>query len=227
MTEHGVHDAHRHDDGAYVLGALAEDEQVAFEQHLRTCADCRERVAEIHEVPALLVDVGAADLDADLDPDHDLGGPPDTLLPGLLRRAGEGRRTRRRVVAGLAALAAACLVALAVALWPSPDPSPGSPAPRALTPVVASPVQADAVLVAKAWGTEINLHCRYGKGVKQGFPYLLVVRDRHGRPENLGTWLLPPGDEISFSAGTALHPSQIAQVDVALTDGTPILRLQN
>jgi hypothetical protein len=152
--------------------------------------------------------------------------PPDTLLPGLLRRAATERRRRRGLMAGLAALAAACLVALAILAWPTTTSS-GHPAPRALSPVIASPVRADATLVGKAWGTEIDLHCRYSAGVEAGTPYLLVVRDRHGHPEKLGTWTLPPGKQISFSAGTALRPSQIGQVEVALTDGTAILRLVN
>jgi anti-sigma-K factor RskA len=43
--EHGV------DAGAWVLGALDEREAAGYEEHLRTCADCREEVARL-QVPA-------------------------------------------------------------------------------------------------------------------------------------------------------------------------------
>ncbi len=212
-------DQFAHDDAAYLLGALPADERAAFEQHLTRCPECRARVREVEDLPALLRDVAAADF-ADEE-------PPDTLLPGLLRRAGAERRRHRWLVSGLSAVAAACLVALTVVVWPSGSSSPARPAARALAAVVASPVQADAVLVTRAWGTEIDLHCRYADYVGPGRPYLLVVRDRHGRSERLGTWTLPPGKQINFTAGTSLPPSQIGQVEVALTDGTPILRLSN
>ncbi|MEV1143541.1 zf-HC2 domain-containing protein, partial [Micromonospora sp. NPDC049799] len=43
-----------HDDGAYVLGALAPAERAAYERHLAGCADCRQAVAEIAVLPGLL-----------------------------------------------------------------------------------------------------------------------------------------------------------------------------
>ena len=47
--------SHRHDAvGAYVLDALPEDERRAFEAHLATCLTCRQGVAELAPVVALL-----------------------------------------------------------------------------------------------------------------------------------------------------------------------------
>lgn len=43
-----------HDDGAYLLGALAPAERAAYERHLAGCASCREAVAEIAVLPGLL-----------------------------------------------------------------------------------------------------------------------------------------------------------------------------
>jgi anti-sigma-K factor RskA len=42
------------DAAAYVLGALPEDEHVAFVTHLETCAACREEVSALHHVVASL-----------------------------------------------------------------------------------------------------------------------------------------------------------------------------
>ena len=208
-----------HDDAAYVLGALSEDERAAFEAHLATCADCRARVAEIRGVPALLAGITAADLAEE--------APPDTLLPGLMRRARRRRGRQRLLVAGLGAVAAACLIALAVVVWPfgSSGSGSGQPAPRALHALVNVPVHATARLVAKSWGTEIDLKCRYADGVEQSRPYRLVVVDRQGHDEDLGSWQLPPDADVSYTAGTALQPADIARVQITSVDGTPLLEL--
>lgn len=219
-------DPFRYDDGAYVLGALSSQQRAAFEEHLGSCAACRARVAEIEAVPVQLAVLQPADFLADEHLADHVEQPPDTLWPGLLRRATAERRRRRWVLTSLGAVAAACVLALAIVLWPHPS-STGQPAPRALVAVVRSPVKADATLVAKTWGTQIELHCRYSGGGDRDLPYLLVVQDRHGKTQDLGTWTLPPGGDIRFSAGTALRPSQISRVDVALLDGTPILSLHN
>jgi anti-sigma-K factor RskA len=45
---------HGPDTGAYVLGALHDDEQRAFEQHLAGCEACRREVAELRMAAAML-----------------------------------------------------------------------------------------------------------------------------------------------------------------------------
>jgi len=72
-------------DAAYVLGSLDPEERRQYEAHLGTCARCREAVAELTGMPALL---------ALLDPDQvaaldealpGLPPPPPELLDSLLR----------------------------------------------------------------------------------------------------------------------------------------------
>lgn len=50
MTDHDQHAL----TGAYALDALDADERTRFEEHLATCADCREEVASLQEAAALL-----------------------------------------------------------------------------------------------------------------------------------------------------------------------------
>ena len=65
---------------------------------------------------------------------------PDTLLPGLLRRAAVQRGRTRWLVGGLASVAAACIITLAVVLWPAPPSSSGRPvAGRPFAAVAPSP----------------------------------------------------------------------------------------
>lgn len=210
------------DDGAYVLGALSDDERRAFEAHLEICPDCRARVAEVRGVPALLTGVIADELAED--PTVAAGPVPDTLLPGLLRRAGARRSRQRWLIGGLAAVVVGCLVALAVTLWPS---SGGGSAhqPRPFVAVGQSPVQATATLVAKDWGTEIDVHCSYAEGVPRPFPYQLRVFDAKGTAEDIGSWIVPVGEDMDYQTGTRYPLDQISKLQILRTDGTPVLEL--
>lgn len=216
-------DPFEYDDAAYVLGALSAEEHAAFEEHLRSCGACAARLREIQDVPDLLAAVTADDLGAD-EP------MPDTLLPGLLRRATTQRRRQRWLISGLASVAAACVLALAVLLWPSTSSSNGHSqvAQRPFAAVANSPVRATATLTAKAWGTAIALECHYlPDRVDRSFSYRLVVYDRSGHTHSAGDWTLPPDKDIKFPTGTAVPLAQIAKIEITLSNGTPILRLTN
>jgi hypothetical protein len=209
-------DPFRYDDGAYVLDALAPDERAAFEAHLATCPDCQARVAEARDAAGLLVGLSEADF-------ADPGPVPDTLLPGLLRRAERGRTRQRILTSSIGLVAAACITALVIVLWPGSSTS--TPPAEAMTPVVPSPVAATATLVSKAWGTEIDLHCRYSDNVDRWEPYKLFVIDKRGGRHAVGSWTLSPGHEVDFTAGTAVPESDISRVEITQENGSPILRL--
>jgi anti-sigma-K factor RskA len=223
-----VTDPFEYDDAAYVLGALSTDERERFEAHLTGCAACTARVQEIADVPALLAALSPADLAALAEPAADpVERVPDVVLPRLLKQVAAHRSRQRWLVGGLAAAVAACLLALTVVLWPGQSTSSGSPsAERSFSAVVASPVLASATLTAKAWGTAIDVHCHYLPGTPPSpYSYDMWVADRSGHRERLGSWRLPTDKDISFAAGTALQPAQIATIDITLSDGEPILRL--
>lgn len=216
-----ITDPFEHDDAAYVLDALSEPERDVFEAHLATCAGCTMRVNSLAATSTLLADITAADL-ADPEPERE----PDTLLPGLLRRAASARRHQRWLVNGLSGLAAACLIALAITVWPTSHPA-HQPAPRAMSALRASPVHATAALIERTWGTRIDLDCRYTGhgGVSTRHTYALHIIDRSGATHDLGTWTLQPGTDTTFISGTALPRDQISSLQITRPDGTPILQL--
>lgn len=98
--------------GVYVLGAIDPAERSIVDEHLATCPDCREELAKLAGLPALLrrVPLQEAEQLAAADADTDDGLPSEELLPSLVTRAAQVKRARRW--RGLAAAAAAVVVAL-------------------------------------------------------------------------------------------------------------------
>lgn len=211
-------DPFRYDDAAYVLGALDEAERAAFEAHLETCAECRARVVEARADRELLTGLGSADIE-------DVVPMPDTLLPGLVRAARRERSRRRWLTTSLGTVAAASVAALVVLLWPTSSGTSGPPA-EAMHKLRPGPVSATAKLIAKGWGTEIDLECRYADGVERYVPYSLWVVDDLGHRHPLGSWTLAPGPKTTFTGGTSVHIPDIAKVQITLDNGTPILQLK-
>jgi hypothetical protein len=207
---------HAFDDAGYVLGALDDAERRAFEDHLAGCPDCRARVREARAAVDLLGAVTAADL-------ADAGPVPDTLLPALLRAARRSRTRRHWLTGTLGAIAAACVIALAVVLWPGSGS--GAPPTRSFAAVRPTPITATAKLVARSWGTEIDLRCRYAGQVASYQPYELVVTDTAGTRYHAGSWTLTPGQVTAFTGGAAVPREQIKTVQITTADGTPILQL--
>jgi hypothetical protein len=209
-------DPFEHDDAAYVLGALDPQERAAFEIHLDTCDACMARVAEIRAVPSLLSGISIEDVvgvDAEL---------PQTLLPGLIRRAAKERRSARRLFTGMAAVAAAAVAALIIVAWPDGASDHGRQ--QAMTAVSVSPVSATVELTAKTSGTYLEVKCRYTGTADKTAVYWLVVHDRTGHTQRLSSWTLESGHVQTFDATTALRKSDISEVDITYL-GNPILRL--
>ncbi|WP_129337319.1 zf-HC2 domain-containing protein [Cellulomonas endophytica] len=235
---------------AYVLGALDEPERTAFEEHLRGCDACRAAVDAVGPLPALL-DLVPPDLVAriaDADPvTAALPGPPSEHVPGSVLagllwsvRRGERRRRRRRALVG--GLAAAAVAALLLLVPASPLALVGDEGPAgtvvALAPTTPSPVTASVRLESVAWGTRIELRCRYATGTGATVPgpaggtggryedppaYALVVVGADGADEQVATWAAVPGREITVPAATGTVIADIAAVELRSADGRTLL----
>ena len=219
-----------HDDGAYVLGALAPAERAAYERHLAGCADCRQAVAEIAVLPGLLGRLDPAGLE------QFLPAPAETSrMPALLDAARERRRrersaTRRRYA--LTTLVAAALALLAgfgtAALLPrQPTVPPGGDVRLvAMQPVSGSvPVHAEIGLTATEWGTEVTMRCGYDAKVGYGkaYTFRLVAHGPDGATEQIGSWLAAPGDDLRISGATRFTDAELVRLELLRADNTPVL----
>lgn len=220
-------DSFAHDDAAYVLGALSPAQRRAFEEHLETCPDCARSVRDLAGMPGLLAGLPA---EAYAEPE-DLPPLPDTMLPTLLDRVGRARRrTRLLAWAGAAAAAVVLAVALTVALLgrgPDPQHLAGSPPAQTMQQVGQDQLTARVSLQQVAWGTKMQLTCRYaGTWVQPGASYALRVHTKDGRTQQIATWQALPDRTTQLDAATSVDPDDIASVDVVLTGSDrPLLEL--
>ncbi|QGQ20716.1 hypothetical protein GC089_17895 [Cellulomonas sp. JZ18] len=191
-------DPYREWDAAYVLGALGPEERRAYEQHLAGCPACREAVAELAGVPALLGQVPpevatAAGAQAAGDvrgsATADAAVVPLAALADAVRR----RRTRRRAVltvaaAGLVAVGGLGGAALVGAGTEAPPVVATDARTVTLTPVDGSGVSADLTLTSVRWGTRLDWWCEYTADELAEGVYELVVVDADGDRSVVGTW---------------------------------------
>ena len=117
--------------GVYVLGAIDPAERAQVDEHLATCPDCREELASLAGLPAMLrkVPIVEAERLAAAEQDPELAGVPSAeMLTSLIARTTNVRRIHRwRSVAAAAAVAIVALgggAAVANALQPPAAPAP-------------------------------------------------------------------------------------------------------
>ncbi|MEV0003289.1 zf-HC2 domain-containing protein [Micromonospora sp. NPDC050980] len=217
-----------HDDGAYVLGALAPAERVAYERHLAGCAQCREAVAEIAVLPGLLGRLDPAGLEQFLEV-----GPESSRVPALLDAARERRRRdrsrsrRRYAVTALAAAALAVLAGVGVAVVrPPAEPATRPVALTSMRPVAGTaPVHAEVGLTETPWGTEVTMHCGYDRraGHREAYTFRLVAHGPDGATEQIGSWLAAPGDDLRFAGVTRFTRGELVRLELLRAPDTPLL----
>jgi anti-sigma factor RsiW len=194
----------RHALGVYVLGAIDPAERTVVDVHLSTCPECREELAGLAGLPALLrrVPVEEAQQLAEDDLDELPGAevPSEQMLRSLLDRTARGRQARRR--RDLAAAAAVVLVAGAAgaAGWGALH-HPGAPAAAHFTSVSATDpathVAATVRYAGKDWGTALDTQVT---NVPVGDRCQLEVTDSSGHTVVVGGWT------TTYDEGSAWYP---------------------
>ena len=96
-----------------------------------------------------------------------------------------------------------------------------------------SPVRADVLVAAVAWGTRLDVTCSYeeaddggGRGGEDSpaAEYALVVQTWDGRTQQVATWKGLPGRTMRVSAATATDRSEIEMVETAHGGRDAVLR---
>lgn len=211
----------RHALGVYVLGALEPAERSAVRGHLACCHDCREELAGLAGLPALLGRVPSAEL-ARLAPggegqDGRADLPSAPALPRLLDRSVRIRQVRRR----WCALAAAAVLVIGIAVGAVTD-SVRRPAALSTSPQITGqtasarnrvtlasatvlyPPEASRTQLPQASTTQ--LYVQVG-GIAPGTHCQLWVTSSRGQAVAAGAWTVTLGQQGAWYPASASLPA--------------------
>jgi anti-sigma-K factor RskA len=201
--------------GGYVLGGLDPADLRAFEEHLKECADCRTELAGLESLPGLLDSLPVPDAVAltgrsrpDAAPEPGTAVPRRVIDELAIRR----RKVRRRWVALVGAVAAACL-ALGIAVGPLLNRPPQPDASYSVQ--AGNGLRFSVDLARKTWGTELAVN---GSSMPVDGTYSLWIRDRDGGEDRACAWTATPSGRIKVTGATPVQLASIASVE--LRDGT-------
>ncbi len=220
-------------DAAYVLGSLSAAERREYELHMSQCPACREAVAELSGVPALLSQLDRAEVAAISESGTTAGTPLATpqmspeLLPSLLEKV-RWRRRRTRITTWVASAAAAVVLAVGVLVGlqgfsltsPQQVTAASQPMAQVGTNLLASTVSVS----PQHWGTAINLRCVCLAPLTAHHDTLaMVVVGRDGSQTRLATWVAEPGHTATPAGSISTPVDQIAAVQVVAADSGQVL----
>jgi hypothetical protein len=219
--------------GPYVLGALDPAEAREVEEHLRGCADCRQELAELEEMKALLGDVP---------PEAFLDGPPpdgDLLLQRTLR-ASRGaveptvetvaapKRPRLLLVAASIAVVAASALGGGILIGRQTvdqvaieAPESGSQQAKA-TDAATGATMATTVEPRAGWSwIKVKL-----TGLEAGNECEVIVTDENGKTFVAGSWVV--SEEAArkgsrFAGGVLVPIDRVASVEVKTAQGEHVV----
>ena len=209
------HDAARMLLGAYVLGGLDAADRRRVEDHLSSCAVCRDEVAELAVLPGLLRRLTPDEAAAGLAP----AAPAPRLLASVTRTVQRQRRRRTRLaVAGGLVAAAVTVVALVFGIQAVRSQPPEPSRVVALGPSDGAG-RGEAKLVAKQWGTAVTLQA--WQMPTEG-PFSLEIVGPNGREECAAVWGRTVDGHMVVTGATSLKPEDIRSMTV-MTSGHELL----
>ncbi|OBI09466.1 hypothetical protein A5714_19605 [Mycobacterium sp. E2462] len=218
-------------DAAYVLGSLSAAERREFETHMVQCPACREAVADLSGVPALLSQPSREDVAGIDTRGAELPEPPEMspqLLPALLATV-RWRRRRTRMVTWVASAAAAVVLGLGVfagvqGYVTQPPQHLPQAASQQMSQVGTNLLTSSVAVTSQHWGTSINLSCVCLAPLNAHHDTLaLVVVGRDGSQTRLATWVAVPGHTATPAASISTPVDQIAAVQVVGADNGQVL----
>jgi anti-sigma-K factor RskA len=174
--------------GVYVVGAIDPSERALVDNHLGDCALCRDELAGLAGLPAMLSRIPAADverMDITVAELPALQEPSDEMLTSLLRKVSVRRRSRmwRSVTAVAAAAVIAAGGAAATMQLTRPPVQPIAEVARAMSPD--GHVAAVVDYSPTGWGTAMRVQVA---GLNSGTTCQFWVIGKNGRASYAGTW---------------------------------------
>jgi hypothetical protein len=212
--------AMRHDFAVYLFGALSPAERAVVDSHLASCRRCREELALLAGLPALLQRVPAAQAIRICGEQTSAEGPDQSAAGGLLNTMLSRTALVRRHQRWRLAAAALVLIAAAAAGWGPRilHPAQHRAPPRhwwAATAAGFDPkteARAWVRYAARAWGTELEVHVT---GIPTGTTCQVWVTGSHGHEVEAGGWVIAPGQQATwYPASAPVRPASLHGFEV-------------
>ncbi len=206
--------------GVYVLGAIDPAERAQVDEHLTSCQECREELASLAGLPAMLrkVPIVEAERLAAAEQDPELAGVPSAeMLTSLVARTANVRRMHRwRTVAAAAAVAIVALGggAFAANALQSAPSAPGQQTVAWHQTSGAGPAGAHLTVRYRhePWGTEMEVKVT---GLQPGSVCQFQVTDATGGRSMVGSWMAWPGTHW-YPASTWLGEKELRSFQVTI-----------
>ena len=227
-------DDHRYatGDAAYVLGSLSAPERREFESHMTQCASCREAVAELSGIPALLSQLDGDEVAAMSHSGAAAAPAPPTpelspdVLPALLAKV-RWRRRRVRMTTWVASAAAAVVLGVGVFVGlqgPAGSPQQVTASAQPMSQIGTNLLASTVSVTPQHWGTFINLQCVCLAPLNAHHDTLaMVVVGRDGSQTRLAAWVAEPGHTATPAGSISTPLDQIAAVQVVSADNGQVL----
>jgi anti-sigma factor RsiW len=213
--------------GVYVLGAIEPAERSRVEAHLSICPACRDELAGLAGLPALLGRVDEAQI-------AQVSGPPEGTLESLLAAAAAERRPRvRHWAPRLLAAAVILCVGIAGGLAagggaPGRVPVPAPATPTAAEQVTATDpqthVSAQIGIDGKAWGTAVAVRL---KGAPPGTRCHLLAVDKDGQRDIAAAWKVVYSGSADFQGSTMITRDRLRSFEVTTVEGRRLLTVMS
>ena len=206
--------------GVYVVGAIEPGERAAVDAHLSQCYECREELAALAPLPALLHRVHPAEAERILvasPPQPDPAEPSAEMLDSLLARVGAKQRTRR--FRALFAAAAAILIAVGSGVAVSEATAAH---PRHATIGVATASKGPLVVTVRygsssGGGTHMSVRA---SGFRQWTSCKFWVVTKSGQRVLAAGWMVGPGaDKLWYPAQSDVAESSVTGFQVTTASG--------
>ncbi|HEX9540761.1 MAG TPA: zf-HC2 domain-containing protein [Streptosporangiaceae bacterium] len=220
MTGAGVCGEIRRVLGVYVLGAIDPAGRALVDMHLAWCRDCREELAGLASLPALLGRVSAAEAEG-LARDEagwdSYGRLPAESLPRLLEQTVRIRSQRRWRGVAVAAAALAIVASGSVAVQRVLSPAGSLESSQASWKTVSSHnhvtlARATVDYGPQAWGTKMDVHI---SGIPAGTACQVWVVNSRGQETAAGSWTVSRDhQDVWYPASASLPASDVRGFEI-------------
>ena len=214
--------------GVYVVGAIEPSERPVVDEHLVDCQHCRDDLAGLAGLPAMLSRVPAADVermsDTEASPPQDVE-PSAELLDSMLVKVGARRKSR--LWRGAVAVAAAAVVAAGGATAAVELASPAVTAAHAESASAFNVKTGDGAVVdysATPWGgTAMRVQV---SGIEPGTTCRFWVVGQDGEAY-AGEWTVQGsyGQKAWYSVGSDVAPSSVRSFVLTDTSGNQLVSI--